>query len=112
VRLRGIVIIPRLNGFFELKDTIVFRSYGFRSFPINQVQAAYRREDPIDGFGVALILESSQVDLDFGLPTFFLAQDSVEKISEAFRLSDRLTEKLLKRPWGGVRPFAMVHHFC
>jgi hypothetical protein len=108
LNLKAIAIIPRINGFFELSNSVTFKSYGFRGFTPKRVKAFY----PGDGYGVALVLESSQVDLDFQASVFFLASDSVEKIHEAFQLSDRLTEQLLKRPWGGVRPFAMVHHFC
>jgi hypothetical protein len=112
VRLKAILLIPRVNGFFDLKNVVVYRSYGFKGFPVDKVKAYYREKNQCDAYAVALVLQNSPVDTDFQLNTFFLAEDSVEKIREAFDQSDRLTEQLLKRPWGGVRPFAMVHHFC
>lgn len=112
MRLRAIVLIPRISGVFRLKESVVYRSYGFRGFPVDQVPAAYRRDDPIDGYAVALILKPSQADLDFGLPTFFLSEDHVEKVREAFRESDELTHKILGRGWSnGPRPFLKVEDF-
>lgn len=112
MRLKAIVIIPRIAGFFELKDAVFYRSYGFRGFPVDRVQAAYRKDDPLDGYGVALILEPSQADKDFGVPIFFLAEDSARKIQEAFRKSDELTHQRLGRGWtAGPRPYIKVEDF-
>ena len=112
MRLKAIVIIPRIRGWFRLKEAIVCRSWGFRGFTVNQVEAAYRRHDPIAGYGVALILGSSQVDQDFQVPTLFLREDELQSIREAMAESDRLTERRLGRGWRGARPYLMLHHFC
>jgi len=112
MRLKAIVIIPRRDGWFELRDAVAFRSYGFKGFPVDRVQAAYRRDNPIDGYGVALILEPSPADVDFGVPIFFLAEDHVEKVHQAFKVSDELTHKILGRGWThGPRPFLKVEDF-
>jgi len=105
------VIIPRIQGYFRLKEAIVHRSWGFRGFNVEQVQAAYRKNNPCDGYGVALVLQSSQVDLDFKVPTLFLREDELRSIREAMRESDRLTERILGRGWSkGPRPYVMLHH--
>ena len=112
MRLKAIVLIPRISGVFRLRECVIFRSHGFKGFPVDQVQAAYRRDNPIDGYAVALVLESSQADIDFGLPTFFLSEDHMEKIREAFRESDELTHKILGRGWtNGPRPFLKLEDF-
>jgi hypothetical protein len=110
--LKSIVIIPRINGFFKLKEAVIYRSYGFNGFSVDQVQAAYRRDNPIDAYAVALVLQSSQADIDFGVPIFFLAEDHIEKVREAFRESDELTHSILGRGWAnGPRPFLKVEDF-
>jgi len=112
LRLKAIVIIPRINWFFELRDSVIHRSWGFRGFTVDRVEAAYRRNRPIDGYGVALILKPSQADLDFQASILFLKEDELQSIREAMVESDRLTERRLGRGWKGARPYLMLHHFC
>jgi len=111
MRLKAIVIIPRLGGWFMLRDAVIHRSWGFKGFSRDRVPAAYRRDQPIDGYGVALILQPSPVDVDFQVPTLFLREDELRSIREAMLESDRLTEKRLGRGWMGARPYLRLHHF-
>ena len=113
MRLKAVVIILRKDQVFHTKDAIIHRSYGgFSGFPISHVPAYYRKNNPIDGYAVALIVQSSPADQDFGVPILFLSEDEVNAIREAFDKSDELTEKLLKRGWTGKRPYQKLHHFC
>lgn len=112
MRLRAVVIILRKNQVFHTGDAIIHRSYGgFSGFPITSVPAYYRKDNPLDGFGVALVLKSSPADQDFGVPTLFLSAEELQVITEALDKSDELTEKLLGRGWLGKRPYQKLHHF-
>ena len=112
MRLKAVVIILRKNQVFHTGDAIIYRSYGgFSGFPNASVPAYYRKNDPVDGYGVALILEPSPADQDFGVSILFLSEDEVGVIREAFEKSDELTEKLLGRGWTGKRPYQKLHHF-
>ena len=112
MRLKAVVIVLRKSQVFHTGDAIIHRSYrGFKGFPVPSVPAYYRKDGPIDGYGVALILESSPADQDFGVPILFLSEDEVRVIREAFEKSDELTEKLLGRGWAGKRPYQKLHHF-
>jgi hypothetical protein len=112
MRLKAVVIILRKNQVFHTGDALIYRSYrGFTGFSTPSVPAYYRKETPVDGYGVALILESSPADQDFGVPILFLSEDEASVIGEAFGKSDELTEKLLGRGWAGKRPYLKLHHF-
>ena len=112
MRLQAVVIILRRNQVFHTGEAIIHRSYGgFAGFPTASVPAYYRKDDPIDGYGVAVILQPSPADQDFGVPILFLSEDETTVIREAFNKSDKLTEKLLRRGWLGKRPYQRLHHF-
>ena len=112
MKLKAVVIILRKNQVFHTGTAIIYRSYrGFTGFQTPYVPAYYRKDKPVDGYGVALILESSPADQDFGVPILFLSEDEVRVIREAFEESDELTEKLLDRGWLGKRPYQRLHHF-
>ena len=125
MRLKAVVIILRKDGYFRLADAIIHRSWGFRGFPYEKVKAYYRKDKPVDGYGVACIFELSSADIDFfpeGWVTedlyrkgryliWFPKEEETKAIQEALNRSDYLTEKLLGRGWGGRRPFYMLHHF-
>lgn len=112
MRLQAVVIILRKNQVFHTGDAIIHRSYGgFSGFSTTSVPAYYRRNNPVDGYGVALILHPSPADQDFGVPILFLSEDETTVITEAFDKSDELTEKLLGRGWLGKRPYVKLHHF-
>jgi hypothetical protein len=112
MRLKAVVIILRKNQVFHTEEAIVYRSYhGFTGFSTPSVPAYYRKDNSIDGYGVALILEPSPADQDFGVPILFLSEDEASVIGEAFDKSDELTEKLLGRGWAGKRPYLKLHHF-
>jgi hypothetical protein len=112
LRLRAVVIVLRKNQVFQTADALVYRSYrGFTGFSVPSVPAYYRKDNPVDGYGVALILEPSAADQDFGVPIMFLGEDESLTIREAFDKSDDLTEKLLGRGWNGKRPYQKLHHF-
>jgi len=112
VKLAAVVIILRKNQAFDTGNAIIHRSFGgFTQFPLPAVPAAYRSNKPVDGYGVALILQASQADVDFGVPTLFLTADDVDIIKEAFDKSDKLTHDLLGRGWGGRRPYAEIQDF-
>ena len=113
MRLNAVVIILRKNQVFHTGDAIVYCSDGgFSGFPVSHVPAYYRKNNPIDGYGVALILQSSTADQDFGVPILFLKEDQICTIRKALDKSDELTEKLLGRGWAGKRPCHKLHHFC
>ena len=112
MKLRAVVIVLRKNQVFHTGDAIIHRSYdGFSDFPITFVPAYYRKNNPVDGYGVALILQPSPADQDFGVPILFLSADELQVITEALDKSDKLTEKLLGRGWLGKRPYQKLHHF-
>ena len=112
MKLKAVVIILRKNQVFHTGEALIYRSYrGFTGFPTPSVPAYYRKDNSIDGYGVALILEPSPADQDFGVPTLFLSEDETTVIDEAFNKSDELTEKLLGRGWTGKRPYLKLHHF-
>jgi hypothetical protein len=112
MKLKAVVIILRKNQVFQTGDALVYRSYhGFTGFSTPSVPAYYRKDNPVDGYGVALILEPSPADQDFGAPILFLSEDEATAIDEAFDKSDDLTEKLLGRGWNGKRPCHKLHHF-
>jgi len=108
MRLRAVVIVLRKDGFFHTGDAIVHRSYdSFYCFPYKKVPAVRQYR----GWGVALVLRSSQVDADFGAQTLFLEEQHLRVIEEAFRKSDELTHELLGHGWNGVRPFWKLEDF-
>lgn len=112
MRLRAVVIILRKNQIFHTGEAIIYRSYhSFSSFPVASVPAYYRKNNPIDGYGVATILEPSPADQDFGVPILFLSEDEVCVIREAFDKSDRLTRDLLGHGWIGKRPYQNLSDF-
>jgi hypothetical protein len=112
MRLQAVVIILRKDQVFHTGEAIIHRSYGgFSGFPNASVPAYYRKDNPIDGYGVAVILQPSPADQDFGVPILFLSEDETTVIREAFNKSDKLTEKLLQRGWLGKRPYQRLHHF-
>lgn len=109
MRVKAIVIIPRLQGQFILDQAEIFRRYeAFTGFQKRAVEAIRKGE----GFGVALVLEPSQLDDDFGMPTVFLDQRHVDEILEAFKRSDELTYVYRGRGWfHGDRPFFKLQDF-
>ncbi|MBT0160748.1 hypothetical protein G4O51_12280 [Candidatus Bathyarchaeota archaeon A05DMB-2] len=108
MRLRAVVIILRKDGFFHTGEAIIHRSYdNFTGFPHKQVPAVRR----FNGWGVALVLRTSQVDADFGAQTLFLEEQHLRVIEEAFHKSDELTHDLLGHGWNGVRPFWKLEDF-
>ena len=112
MRLSAVVIILRKDQVFHTEDAIIYRSYGgFSGFSVPSVSAYYRKNKPVDGYGVALILESSPADQDFGVPILFLSEDQANVIREAFEKSDKLTHELLGRGWTGKRQFLKVEDF-
>jgi len=90
MRVKEIAVILRRGGFFYYKD---------------QVIPAVR---PGNGYGVALLLEPSQVDKDFNLPTgegvLFVSAKQIKEIVDALDRSDQLTFEMLKCGWKGERP--------
>mgnify|MGYP001081660312 CR=1 FL=1 len=108
MRLKAVVIILRKNRFFHTGDAIIYRKYGeLPKLKGPKVEAVRKGE----GYGVALLLEPSQVDIDLGVPTLFISADEIQAITEALDKSDELTEKLLNRGWAGKRPYLKIHHF-
>ena len=98
----------RKNRFFHTGDAIIYRKYGeLPKLKGPKVEAVRKGE----GYGVALLLEPSQVDIDLGVPTLFISADEIQAITEALDKSDELTEKLLNRGWLGKRPYLKIHHF-
>jgi len=98
MKIKEIVLILRKNGYFRYKDRLI---------------PAVR---PGNGYGVALVLEASQVDKDFNLPygegILFLSAKVIKEILEALDKSDQLTFEMVKRGWEGERPFKVkVEHF-
>lgn len=94
------VLIPRINHVFDAADTIIRHNYdGFTGFEVREVPAAYRNEDAVDGYGAALVLRRSQVDLDFKREIIFLKEYHVCDLIDTFLYSDELTEKWLGRSW-------------
>jgi len=108
MRLKAVVIILRKNRFFHTGDAIIYRKYGELPKLKGPKIEAIRKGD---GYGVALLLEPSQVDIDLGVPTLFISADEIQAIAEALDKSDELTEKLLNRGWLGKRPYLKLHHF-
>jgi hypothetical protein len=112
LKLKAVVIILRKDQVFHTGDSLIYRSYGgFSVFPVPSVPAYYRKNKPVDGYGVALVLEPSPADQDFGVPILFLSEDEVNVIREAFEKSDKLTHDLLGRGWTGKRQFLKVEDF-
>lgn len=112
MRLRAVVIVLRKDQVFHTGEAIIHRSYdGFPGFQIPSVPSYYRKNNPVDGYGVALILHPSPADQDFGVPILFLKADELQAITDALDKSDKLTEKLLGRGWLGKRPYLRLHHF-
>ena len=111
MRVKAIVLVKRSNGFFHTGDAKVFRNYGgFRGFSVDRVKAA-RRPDGVPGWGVAVVFDPSQADIDFKVPIWFPSVQELQAIQDAMGESDRLTERILGRGWTGVRPYLMLHHF-
>ena len=101
----AVVLILRKNQVFDTAGAIIHHNYGtFAGFKVKEVQAAYRSERPIDGYGVALVQQPSQADIDFKDPTLFLTENDVCHLLDAFVHSDELTEKLLGRSWTRPSP--------
>ena len=112
VRLKAIAVIPRIAGRFELKNCVYYRNYGFKGFKRDCVSAFYRLDDSINGYGVCLVLQPSQVDRDFGANVFFASADLPQKLLEAFKISDELTHKILGHGWtNSSRPFLKMEDF-
>ena len=108
MKLKAVVIILRKNGFFHTGEAIIYRKYGgLPKLKGPKVEAVRKGE----GYGVALLFEPSQVDVDFGVLTLFICADEIQAITEALDKSDELTEQLLGRGWLGKRPFQRLHHF-
>ena len=108
MKLKAVVIILRKNGSFHTGDAIIYRKYSeLPKLKGPKVEAVRKGE----GYGVAVLLEPSQVDIDFGVATLFLSADEIQAIMEALEKSDKLTEKLLGRGWLGKRPYQLLHHF-
>ena len=91
MRIRDIPHIIRLNGFFHWRD--------------RKVVAIHKG----DGVGVALHLERSQVDEDFGLPIkerlLFFSLEEWKELAVHFKKSDVATMRLIKHSWKGKLPF-------
>jgi len=105
LRLQAVVIILRKDQVFDTGNAIIRQNHGgFGGFPVAKVPAYYRSNKPVDGYGVGLVLEKSQADIDFGVPILFLREEDVRVIDDAFHMSDQLTFRLLGRSWGGARP--------
>jgi len=87
MRIKKIELIVRHNGFFY---------YNGKKIP------AIKHGN---GVGVALILEKSPVDEDFGDNILFLSEDQRQEILDKFNQSDDLTVALVGHDWNyGVRP--------
>jgi hypothetical protein len=100
-----VTIIPRKNQVFHTVDAIIHHNYdGFAGYPVDQVKAAYRADNAVDGYGVNIVLQPSPVDQDFGVANIFLTENDVCIVVDAFVRSDELTQKLLGRGW--TRPRA------
>ena len=93
MRVKEILVVLRKDGFFH---------HDGRRIP------AVR---PGSGYGVMVILEPSQIDLDFGVPVWVPSQDELEQIQKALRKSDELTHELLGHGWAGRRPFYKLEDF-
>lgn len=88
LRIKKIVLIPRYNGFFY-----------YNGKKIRAIKNG-------NGVGVALILEKSPVDEDFGENILFLSESERQEISDKFNESDELTVEMVKHGWNyGLRPF-------
>ena len=110
MKVKAIVLIRRSDGFFDLENSKIFRNFNrFRGFRVKQVPAVRRPDLP--GWGVAVVFEESQVDLDFQEKVWFPSVQELQAIQDAMDESDRLTERILGRGWTGVRPYLMLHHF-
>lgn len=109
MKLKAIAIIPRINGQFHLDQAVIFRSYdNFTAFQKTKVEAIRKGE----GYGVALILEPSQLDSDFAIPALFLDQQHVDALIDAMKKSDELTYKHRGSGWlHGERPFFKLADF-
>jgi len=109
VRVDAVTLVLRRGGFFHTGEAIIHRRYGgFTGFPVHGVKAAYRSGDLVPGYGVAVVMKPSQVDLDFCMPVWFPSEDEVLDICEAMDRSDELTAKILSAPWKGKRPLVEV----
>lgn len=108
MRVKGIKLVKRFNGFFELDDG-------------RRIPAVHRG----NGYGVVVVLEPSKLDVDFGLPEIafrilrefgavfylFLEADQLEELQHKFKESDELTHRLLGHGWSGKRPFWKLEDF-
>jgi len=90
MKIKNIVLVRRENGVFHFKG---------KKIP------AVRQGN---GWGVAVLLEPSQVDKDFGCPILFLSEDDRKTIETLFNRSDEMTFEMLGRGWGGRRPFKVT----
>ena len=109
MRLRAVVIIPRIGGYFHTRDAAIYLAFGSFRFQVDKVPARRKGE----GYGVALVFESTPADEDFKVPIWFPTEAQVKLILEAFERSDELTGRLLGRGWiSGPRPYLRLHHFC
>ena len=108
MRVRGISLVLRKDGFFELDDG-------------RRIPAVH----PGNGYGVVMVCKPSQLDVDFGLPDIvykilkeynvvfyvFLEADHLEELQHKFKKSDELTHDLLGHGWAGRRPFWKLEDF-
>jgi len=92
MRIRDIPHIPRVNGCFQWQG--------------REIPAVHEG----DGVGVALLLERSQIDEDFGLSPkeglLFFAEEQWKALGVHFKKSDVATMRLLRHGWKkGPLPF-------
>ena len=93
MKIREIVLVLRKDGFFHYKG--------------RRIQAAR----PGEGWGVMVILEPSQIDVDFGCRVWVPSADELEQIRKALDKSDELTHRLLGHGWGGKQTFFKLYEF-
>lgn len=81
---------------------LVQRKDGFFYYHCRKIVA----RKPLNGYGVALILEPSPVDDDFGENILFLSESQRVEILEKFKESDARTANMIGHDWTyGVRPY-------
>jgi hypothetical protein len=64
-----------------------------------------------EGVGVAVFLEESQADRDFGEFVWFPTDEELWRIIKLLYRSDRETHKMLGHGWEGKRPYHMLEDF-
>ncbi len=96
----AVVIILRKDQVFDTAGAIIHKNYGtFSGFFVDAVPALRRVDNPVDGYGVGLVLDPSIADYDFHRQILFLTENDVCDLVDAFVHSDELTQKLLGRSW-------------